>query len=160
MSQSQKHLINCTNIEQKGTQMKPGYSAFIGISDAYFCCILFFNSFSPQIEETGDFDDEGELKTRTVIRDSIELLGIAWHPTLEDINDAMNEVIPGAYIQFHTPTPINLHPTTGDLILRPITCPMMALVNSVAATPPTKMRSSRQLPHLRRIALKIAEDMD
>ena len=88
----------------------PGYSAYIGIDGEIFCCILIF-----------DWRGRGEF------------LGIDWHGSAQEIDDTIQKAVPGAYVQYFTPSQVQLRPAYGDVSLRPLTCPMMAFASGRAS---------------------------
>jgi hypothetical protein len=110
--------------------MSPGFHAFIGVNDALFCCILVF-SYSDEIKEEEKAKKEREKKKEPPPekkwKHRIEFLGIDWHESAQDIDDAIQKVIPTAHIQYYIPEAIKLSPAYGDVTVRLLECPMMRL---------------------------------
>lgn len=137
--------------------MSPGYNAFIGIKDASFCCILFFNHMF-EILETEEQQLEREEQGKPLVRKwklENEFLGINWHESAQDIDDSIQKVVPTAYIQYYSPEAIKLRPAFGVVSLRSFDCPMMRLVrDSVAAA-----RTRKSIDETYDKAIKIAFDI-
>lgn len=90
----------------------PGYNAYIGIRENSYCCILVF-----------DWNGKAEF------------LGIDWHDSAQDIDDAIQKAIPTAYIQYFVPHPLALSPAFGCVTVRPLDCPIMAFASRRAFAP-------------------------
>lgn len=137
--------------------MNPGYNAFIGIKDAAFCCILFFNHMF-EIKETEEQQLEREEQGKPLVRKwklENEFLGINWHESAQDIDDSIQKIVPTAYIQYFTPEAIKLRPAFGTVSVRSFDCPMMRLVrDSVMAA-----RTRKSIDEIYDDAIKIAAEI-
>jgi hypothetical protein len=115
----------------------PGYSAFLGKSDQVFVCILIF-----------DWEDETQI------------LGIGYHPALEDLVRTIETSLPSAHVKYHTSEPLGSLISWGEVIpAQPRQSPLMDLARQLASE---FSRASNNSPTLKdrnrkRVAKAISE---
>lgn len=139
--------------------MSPGYHAFIGFNGAHHCCILVF-SYSDLVKESDEEREEREKEKLPpppiAFVNGVQFLGIDWHDSAQDIDDAIQKAIPTAYIQYYAPAPMKLSPKHGDVAVRPLSCAMMTYaLNSV-----TVSRSKASVRVIKEEVLKLIRELD
>jgi hypothetical protein len=94
----------------------PGHNAFVGFKDAHFYCILVFNFCKPKDEK----------------RERIECESLLWGDSLHDIDKAIQESFPSAFIHFLIPFNTDYKPINGNVFKDTSNHPLINLAHELA----------------------------